>query len=76
MNKRDADNLKFLLSLSAEDMLLFVSMATEDDLRYIEELFTQARAGVVAKILEQDMEVETLEQTKEYLKKFTLKGQL
>ena len=74
MNKRDVNNLKFLLSLSAEDMLIFVSMATEDDLKYVEELFTQARAGVVAKILEQDMEVDTLEQTKEYLKKFTLKG--
>jgi hypothetical protein len=74
MNKRDVKNLKFLLSLSAEDMLIFVSMATEDDLRYVEELFTQTRAGVVAKILEQDMEVDTLEQTKDYLKKFTLKG--
>jgi len=74
MNKRDINNLKFLLSLSAEDMKIFVSLATEDDLQYIEELFTQARAGVVAKILEQDMEVDTLDQTKEYLKKFTLKG--
>jgi hypothetical protein len=74
MNKRDINNLKFLLSLSAKDMTIFVSMATEDDLKYVEELFTQARAGVVAKILEQDMEVDTLEQTKEYLRKFTLKG--
>ena len=74
MNKRDVKNLKFLLSLSAEDMLIFVSMATEDDLKYVEELFTQARAGIHAKILEQDMEINTLEQTNEYLKKFTLKG--
>lgn len=81
MPQRDKDNLLFLMNCSEDEMVNFLQNSSQDDIDYAEELFKTANKLMAKKLYQLDLEenkfnddVKDFSQAKEYLKKFTLKG--
>ena len=81
MPERDKNNLLFLMNCSEDEMVNFLTNASQDDIDYAEHLFKTANKMIAKKLYQFDMEenkfyddVKDFSDAKEYLKKFTLKG--
>ena len=81
MPQKDKDNLLFLMNCSEDEMVNFLQNSSQDDIDYAEQLFKTANKMIAKKLYQFDMEenkfyddVKDFSDAKEYLKKFTLKG--
>lgn len=72
MNRRDLNNLQFLMNASDEEFEQWCLRATPDDYEYALSLFKAKRAIDMMHQLE--MPVDNLDDAKSLLHKFTLKG--
>jgi hypothetical protein len=76
MNQHDTENLKFILALSADQFDVWFSSLSNDDADYAMELLEMARAEVTLKVAELNDEPVSLNEAKNVLGKFTLKGKV
>ena len=81
MPQKDKDNLLFLMNCSEDEMVNFLQNSSQDDIDYAEQLFKTANKMIAKKLYQFDLEenkfnddVKDFSVAKEYLKKFTLKG--
>jgi hypothetical protein len=73
MDKRDIENLEFIMSLKIDDLKEWYESLSDDDMQYAIELVKSACAETALKV-DQLCEVEDLADAKAVLAKFTLKG--
>ena len=74
MDPNDKKNLEFLLTIKPKGYIEWFLQATEDDLKYAEELLKRAKNECVLKLFsEQKDEVKDTTQAQDILKKFQLK---
>jgi hypothetical protein len=76
MNKHDTENLQFILALSADQFDAWYSSLSYDDADYAMELLQMARTEVAFKVAELNNEPVSLDEAKDVLGKFTLKGKV
>ena len=90
LSEHDKYNLKFLMSCTSEELDVFLRQATQDDIDYAQELFKIGNSQIAKQLYIFELEsiiigsslntiqpldnIKEVDEAKDYLKKFTLKG--
>ena len=76
MNAHDKSNLQFIMALTQEEFEVWYGQISDDDSEYAMELLKQARQELTIQEMELRDEVQTFNEAKNVLDRFTLKGKV